>query len=179
MNSGKAKIFNQSFLEIALINFLVLITFYSLIVAIGPYAVDVLHLSTAVSGLLVGIVVIGSLVMRMMSGAILAKISTKTMMLIGAFVLIPTMVAYHFATSMIVLLLIRFIQGMMIGLIGTVTNTAVVFVVPAERRSEGISYFSLSTVIATAPSGSSMRAEASPAFSVATLLCPEPFCTTQ
>ena len=150
MNSGKAKIFNQSFLEIALINFLVLITFYSLIVAIGPYAVDVLHLSTAVSGLLVGIVVIGSLVMRMMSGAILAKISTKTMMLIGAFVLIPTMVAYHFATSMIVLLLIRFIQGMMIGLIGTVTNTAVVFVVPAERRSEGISYFSLSTVIATA-----------------------------
>lgn len=150
MNSGKAKIFNQSFLEIALINFLVLITFYSLIVEIGPYTVDVLHLSTAVSGLLVGIVVIGSLVMRMMSGAILAKISTKTMMLIGAFVLIPTMVAYHFATSMIVLLLIRFIQGMMIGLIGTVTNTAVVFVVPAERRSEGISYFSLSTVIATA-----------------------------
>lgn len=63
MNSGKTKIFNQSFLEIALINFLVLMTFYSLIVAVGPYAVDVLHLSTASSGLLVGIVVIGSLVM--------------------------------------------------------------------------------------------------------------------
>lgn len=51
---------------------------------------------------------------------------------------------------MISLLVLRFVQGMMIGLIGTVTNTAVVFVVPEERRSEGISYFSLSTVIATA-----------------------------
>ena len=150
MNSGKTKIFNRSFLEIALINFLVLMTFYSLIVAVGPYAVDVLHLSTASSGLLVGIVVIGSLVMRMMSGAVLARFLTKMMMMVGAFVLIPSMLAYHVATSMISLLVLRFVQGMMIRLIGTVTNTAVVFVVPEERRSEGISYFSSSTVIATA-----------------------------
>lgn len=150
MSSSNDKIFNQSFIKIALVNFLVLMTFYSLVVVMGPFATDVLHQSTAIGGLLVGIAVLGSLAMRMMSGAVLARMSTKSMIIVGTVVLIPSMIAYHFVSSLAILLLLRFIQGMMVGLIGTVTNTAVVFVIPEDRRSEGISYFSLSTVLATA-----------------------------
>ncbi|HEY4398928.1 MAG TPA: MFS transporter [Lactobacillaceae bacterium] len=144
------RIFSRTFLQIALINFLMLVGFYSLIVTIGPYAVNQLHASAAIGGLLVGMTVIGSLVARLFSSVIATKLQTKQMMLLGTIVLVPAMFLYHWATGIAVLLVLRFIQGLSVGLVGTVTNTAVVHLIPENRRSEGISYFSLSTVIATA-----------------------------
>ncbi|GFH40903.1 MFS transporter [Pseudolactococcus insecticola] len=144
------KIFNQSFLEIFLINFLVMITFYSLTVAIGPYAVDALGLSQAVGGLLVGITVIGSLFARLSSGILMEKLNTKQILFVGAGILLISLISYPLITSLSLLVIMRFVQGIAIGLIGTITNTAIVLVVPPDRKSEGISYFSLSTIIATA-----------------------------
>ncbi|GAX46985.1 MFS transporter [Pseudolactococcus reticulitermitis] len=144
------KIFNQSFLEIFIINLLVMMTFYSLTVAIGPYAVEELGLSQAVGGLLVGLTVIGSLFARLSSGMIMAKLDTKQILLLGGGILLVSLIAYPLVHSLTLLAVMRFIQGVAVGLIGTITNTAIVLVVPAKRKSEGISYFSLSTVIATA-----------------------------
>jgi MFS family permease len=64
--------------------------------------------------------------------------------------MIPTMAAYLIVPNIPILLLLRFINGISIGLIGTVTNTAVVLLFPIDRKAEGISYFSMSTILATA-----------------------------
>lgn len=146
----EVKIFNNSFLQIFMINFFVMMSFYSLTVIIGPYAVNELGKSQSVAGLLVGITVIGSLVARLLSGFFMEKLKTKHVLFFGAAILLISLVSYLFTTNLSILVLMRFIQGISIGLISTVTNTVVVLVIPAERKGEGISYFSLSTVTATA-----------------------------
>ena len=144
------KIFNQSFIQIFMINFFVMLSFYSLTVVIGPYAVNELGESQSVAGLLVGITVIGSLVARLLSGFVMQKLKTKSILFLGAAILLLSLISYVFAKELSLLVAMRFIQGLAIGLISTVTNTVVVLVIPVERKGEGISYFSLSTVIATA-----------------------------
>lgn len=144
------KIFNQSFIQIFMINFFVMLSFYSLTVVIGPYAVNELGQSQSVAGLLVGITVIGSLVARLLSGFFMEKLKTKYILFLGAAILLVSLISYVFAKEIGLLVAMRFIQGVAIGLISTVTNTVVVLVIPDERKGEGISYFSLSTVIATA-----------------------------
>lgn len=127
-----------------------MMSFYSLTVVIGPYAVERLGETQSVAGLLVGITVIGSLVARLLSGFFMAQLKTKHVLFLGAGILVISLVSYLFVTNLSILVMMRFIQGISIGLISTVTNTVVVLVIPSERRGEGISYFSLSTVIATA-----------------------------
>ncbi|QBO37508.1 MFS transporter [Periweissella cryptocerci] len=133
-----------------MINFASMLTFYSLMVSIGPYVVDTYHVSTAVSGIVVGITVIGSLISRMASGYLTTIFSSKKLLLVGMFLLVPALLLYEIQIGIGFLIAVRLIQGIAIGLVGTVTNTAVVFVIPKLRRSEGISYFSLSTIVATA-----------------------------
>lgn len=133
-----------------MINFTTMLTFYSLMVSIGPYVVDTYHVSTAVSGIVVGITVIGSLISRMASGYLTTVFSSKKLLMVGMLLLVPSLLLYEIQIGIGFLIAVRLIQGIAIGLVGTVTNTAVVFVIPKLRRSEGISYFSLSTVIATA-----------------------------
>ena len=42
----------------------------------------------------------------------------------------------------------RFISGVAIGIIGTVTGTIVAVIVPAQYHGRGIAYFSMSTALA-------------------------------
>ncbi|MDR0922359.1 MAG: MFS transporter [Lactobacillales bacterium] len=148
--STSHSIFTRDFFDIALVNFLVMLNFYSMLVTVGPYAVDTFHASSASAGLVAGITVIGSLLARLSSGYLTNKFETKHLLLFGLILMLPVMASYLVTPSVTVLLIIRFLNGIAIGLIGTVTNTAVILLFPPDRRSEGISYFSLSTILATA-----------------------------
>ncbi|MFL2019366.1 MFS transporter [Weissella hellenica] len=127
-----------------------MMTFYSLFVIIGPYAVNTYHVSTTMAGLITGMTIIGTMVARFGAGIVTAKFSAKSLTIISMIILVPTLLAYQYHGGIAVLLLIRFIQGLAVGLTGTVTNTAVVNVIPTTRRAEGIAYFSLATILGTA-----------------------------
>lgn len=127
-----------------------MMTFYSLFVIIGPYSVHTYHVSTTMAGLITGMTIIGTMVARFASGIMTAKFSAKTLTIISMIILVPILLAYQYQGGIIFLLLIRFIQGLAVGLTGTVTNTAVINVIPTVRRAEGIAYFSLATILGTA-----------------------------
>lgn len=150
MDVTSNRIFTKEFWQLALVNLASMLTFYSLMVSIGPFVVDTYHVSTALSGIVVGITVIGTLLSRMAAGYLTTIYSPKKLMIVGMLILVPSLLLYQIEIGVGMLILVRFIQGIAVGLIGTVTNTAVVFVVPKLRRGEGISYFSLSTIVATA-----------------------------
>ncbi|QBO36934.1 MFS transporter [Periweissella cryptocerci] len=150
MDVASNRIFTKEFWQLALVNLASMLTFYSLMVSIGPFVVDTYHVSTALSGIVVGVTVIGTLLSRMAAGYLTTIYSPKKLMIVGMLVLVPSLLLYQIEIGVGFLIAVRFIQGIAVGLIGTVTNTAVVFVVPKLRRSEGISYFSLSTIVATA-----------------------------
>ncbi|MDR1781791.1 MAG: MFS transporter [Bacilli bacterium] len=150
MINNSNKIFSKDFIQLFIINITSMLTFYSLMVSIVPYTVDEYHASTSMAGLVAGITVIGTLISRFISGYLISIILPKKILVFGMVFLIPVLLIYHLKFDIQYLLLVRFLQGLSVGLVGTVTNTIVVFIIPGSRRSEGISYFSMSTIIATA-----------------------------
>jgi len=146
----KEKIFTRDFWLIASVNLLVMTTYYSLMVTTAKFTTDQFHTSTSIAGLVIGITVIGILIARFSSGYLTQHFTTKKLLMTGTILLVPAMILYHFTTSLAILMAVRLLHGLAIGLISTVTNTAVVLLFPVERRGEGISYFSLSTVLGTA-----------------------------
>ncbi|MDY0407959.1 MFS transporter [Paracerasibacillus soli] len=61
-----------------------------------------------------------------------------------------TTVFYFFTDSLSLLLANRLLNGIGMGVASTATGTMVAQVIPSEKRGEGIGYFSMSTVLATA-----------------------------
>lgn len=149
-NSDSSSIFNATFIQLFIIQILSMMTFYSLFVIIGPYAVHTYHVSTTVAGLITGMTIIGTMVARFSAGIMTSKFSAKKLTILSMIILVPILLAYQYEGGIIYLLIIRFIQGLAVGLTGTVTNTAVINVIPLARRAEGIAYFSLATILGTA-----------------------------
>ncbi|WP_205597236.1 MFS transporter [Weissella paramesenteroides] len=149
-NSDSSSIFNATFIQLFIIQILSMMTFYSLFVIIGPYAVHTYHVSTTIAGLITGMTIIGTMVARFSAGIMTAKFSAKKLTILSMIILVPILLAYQYEGRIIYLLIIRFIQGLAVGLTGTVTNTAVINVIPLARRAEGIAYFSLATILGTA-----------------------------
>lgn len=150
MQEGKQKLFSKIFWQLFIINLSTTLNFYSLMVSIGPFAIKTYQVSLAMAGLVAGITVIGTLVARSFAGYLTTKFKPRQLMIIGMALMVPVLLAYLLPWGVGFLLFVRFWQGIAMGLVGTVTNTIVVYVVPESRRSEGISYFSLSTIVATA-----------------------------
>lgn len=140
----------RDFWLIAAVNLFVMTAYYSLMVTTAKFASDRFNATTSIAGLVAGITVIGILISRFSSGYLTQQFSTKTLLVVGACLLVPATIGYHFVTSIFFLLLVRLVHGLAIGLISTVTNTAVILLFPVSRKGEGISYFSLSTILGTA-----------------------------
>ncbi|OCG01525.1 MFS transporter [Gilliamella sp. wkB112] len=147
---SQTKLWSADFIVVAAINLLVLVSYYMLLVTIGNYVVDTFDASKSVAGLVTGTMVIGCLVGRFITGFFLEMIGCKKVLFVGIIGFIITMALYLTAFNLSSLIFIRFISGIFVGVIGTVTGTILVYIVPPNRRGEGISYFSLSTILATA-----------------------------
>lgn len=147
---SKESLFSRDFWLLAAVNLFVMISYYSLMVTIGPYALTKFHTATSISGLIVGVTVIGILIARFSSGWLTHHFDNKILMIVGGILLVPTTLLYQVLTGVGMLLIVRLFQGLAIGLISTVTNTAVVLLFPQNRTGEGIGFFSLSTILATA-----------------------------
>ncbi|MDF7667774.1 MFS transporter [Orbaceae bacterium ESL0727] len=148
--SGGATLWSRNFIVVSFINFFVLFIYYALLVTIGSYAMTTFQASYSMVGLVAGMMVIGCLVGRFLTGYLIEIIGCRKILFAGIFLFIISMSFYLLAANLTLLLWVRFISGISVGIIGTVTGTIVVYIVPYNRRGEGISYFSLSTIIATA-----------------------------
>ena len=146
----KESLFSRDFWLLASVNLFIMISYYSLMVTIGPYALKQFHAVTSISGLIVGVTVIGVLIARFSSGWLSHHFDNKVLMIAGGILLVPATLLYQVLTGVGMLLIVRLLQGLAIGLISTVTNTAVVLLFPKDRTGEGIGFFSLSTILATA-----------------------------
>lgn len=150
MEKMKEKLWTKEFITLSVINFLATIVFFLLMVTIAKYAVSEFNVSTSTAGLASSIFIIGSLFGRLGGGRFIGQLGSKKTLLYGLIGFLLTTLLY-FATFNITLLLIyRLLQGVAVGLVGTATGTIIAQILPANRRGEGIGYFSLSAILATA-----------------------------
>lgn len=144
------KLWTKDFIIVSSINFFLSLVFYLLIVIIGVYAVEEYHATASQAGLVTGIFVIGALIGRLFIGRSIDSIGMKKTMFIGLILYILTTSLYFIHAGIHFLLLNRFLHGIALGVASTAVGTIVARIIPAERKGEGIGYFSMSTTLATA-----------------------------
>ncbi|ALM57711.1 multidrug MFS transporter [Staphylococcus equorum] len=123
---------------------------YLLIVIIASYAKSEYNVSDSTAGLVTGLFIIGSLIGRFVTGKYVNKVGPKRILLIGLVFLLITQLLYFIEGSITLLMFTRLINGIATGITTTATGTIAAYVTPNDRKSEGISLFSLSLVIGAA-----------------------------
>ena len=144
------KLWTRSFTLLWVTNFLMAIGFYFLLPTLPLYAMNVLNASESQVGYIVGIYTLAALAIRPVAGYALDSFGRKPVYLwaLGFFTIL--MGTYYFATSLLYLLLVRFIHGLSWGVTTTGGGTIVADLVPPKRRGEGIGYFGLTMTLAMA-----------------------------
>lgn len=148
--SSPTALWTRNFILVSAVNFQLVLIFYLLVVVIVGYAVAELGATTAQAGLISGLFIVGTLVGRLLVGKVLEKIGRKTTLIIGLTGFFIFSVLYFLQLNVGMLLLVRFMHGLMMGLASTVLGTIIAQIIPAERRGEGIGYYSMSSTLGTA-----------------------------
>jgi len=123
---------------------------YLLLVTMASYAIDTYGASTGLAGLVASIFIIGVLFGRLYAGRQIGNSGAKKMLIIGISIFIILSFFYYLNLNIYFLIAVRFIQGIGVGFATTATGTIIAQVIPPSRNGEGIGYFSMSNVLATA-----------------------------
>lgn len=147
---NQEKLWTKEFIITSLINFLSTTVFYLLIVIVGVYAKEIYHASTSQAGLATGIFIIGTLIGRLFIGRSIETLGNKKTLFIGTLFFALSTLLYFIQLNIVLFLLVRFIHGVTMGIVGTATGTVIALIIPPKRKGEGIGYYSLSSTLATA-----------------------------
>ncbi len=143
-------IFTKNFVAISLINLIVMTAYYLLFVISSPYAAERFAVTPSTAGLVAGLMLIGCLIGRFFTGRIIALAGFRKVLFVSIAIYTVSLVLYLVAGNLAELMVVRFIGGVGVGAIGTVTGTLVTYIVPPHMHGRGINYFSLSTTLALA-----------------------------
>ncbi|MNE10275.1 major facilitator superfamily transporter [compost metagenome] len=144
------RLWTKNFISISVVNFVLMLSMYLLLVTIATYAAEKYGVSTSTAGLISGIFIIGSLIGRLYAGKQIAAVGNKKMLITGITIVVIMTAFYFIPGSIALLFFVRLVHGVGLGIATTSTGTIVSQVIPKSRNGEGIGYFSLSTVLATA-----------------------------
>ncbi len=150
METTRDRLWTKDFLIVSLINFTITLIFFLLMVTIAGYAVEHFGASTSTAGLVSSIFIIGTLFGRLGAGRIIGDWGSKKTLFCGLLLFMLSTMSYFFAVNLTLLMLNRLVQGIALGLASTATGTIIAQILPSNRRGEGIGYYSLSAILATA-----------------------------
>ncbi|KPU46290.1 bacillibactin exporter [Oxobacter pfennigii] len=102
------------------------------------------------AGLVVGIFTISSVIMRPIAGRLLDSYGRRGVYIIGLIVFLLCVMAYNWTSTILVLLVIRFIHGFGWGAASTSSSTIASDVIPKSRLGEGMGYYGLTSTLAMA-----------------------------
>lgn len=150
MEQTNKKLWTKEFITVSIINFTITLIFFLLMVTIAGYAVEHFNASASTAGFVSSIFIIGSLLGRLGGGNFISKHGSKKTLFIGLLFFVITTALYFVSLNLPLLMMTRLLQGMSLGLASTATGTIIAQILPPERRGEGIGYYSLSAILATA-----------------------------
>lgn len=147
---GKEKIWTKEFSGMTIINAFFTIIFFLFIVTMAPYAIEEYDVSLKTAGLVASIFVIGSLIGRALAGSLIARFGESKILSTSLVIFIVISSCYFFTYTIELLFVVRILQGLVAGIIGTATGSICVKVIPPSRRGEGIAYYSSGAVLGAA-----------------------------
>lgn len=150
MNGAKGKLWTKDFIVISLSTFFLTLVFYLYITSVTVYVQDHFRAPESLAGLASSIFTLGGVVARVFAGKYMELIGRKKMLYAGLICFVLATLLYFPDQHLYVFVLLRFLHGAAFGAAHAVLSTAVVDVMPRERRGEGVGYYFLSFTLATA-----------------------------
>jgi MFS family permease len=126
------------------------LVFYITMTTFAVYAQRTYHAGDSVAGLTASIFVLGSVLGRIFCGRLLERLGRKRLLLVANALFIAFAVLYLVPMPLSIFLAVRTAHGFTFGVVHSALSTIVVSYIPKARLGEGIGFFSLNFVIATA-----------------------------
>lgn len=146
MSNKKETLWSYNFIILSLINFFLTLLFLLLNSTMTDYVINKFSSTTSQAGFVVGIFIIGSLIGRIIIGQVN---HSKKLLRIGLIFFTLTTLLYYLNYGVNFLIISRFLNGITFGTVSTIIGTTVAVIIPPSRKGEGISYFAVSTALAT------------------------------
>lgn len=146
---SEPKIFSKDLLLVMLVGFLAG-TAITTQMGTLPLYVDYLGGSKGQSGMIVGILGISSLFCRIPVGNLLDRYGRKLILCTGLLVLVIDFMFLNLFHEIILLFILRFIQGLGMGIESTATSTLASDLIPKSRLTVGLGYFSIALTLPSA-----------------------------
>ncbi|MFC5711931.1 MFS transporter [Thalassorhabdus alkalitolerans] len=150
METSNPKLWSKDFILMSLITFFIALTYFLTITTIAGYAMEGFNATEGIAGLAASVFVIGVLIFRILTGKYIDIIGRKKLLFIALILAFFCTLLYFLAGHLNLLLFIRFLHGALVGIVLTVMQIAVIDIIPVKRQGEGISYYTLSFILATA-----------------------------
>lgn len=144
------KLYTANFWKLTIANLLMATAFYFLVSGLPVYFKDLLNLKDDMIGFLTGIATFSAVLIRPFVGYSLDTFGRKWIYLIAFLLFNMTFLAYPFAQTIALILIIRIAHGFIWGTLTVSNSTIVIDLIPANRRGEGIGVFGLSMTLAMA-----------------------------
>ncbi|MTJ92098.1 MAG: MFS transporter [Desulfovibrio sp.] len=145
-----AAICRGNFLVVTCINLLLMTDYYLIFVTGTAHVQKTFGVSLSVAGFSSGIMVIGCLAGRFVTGNQMSAIGGRLCLLAGLLLFAASIGALEFAHSLPLIFIQRFMAGFGVGVAGTATGAIVAYVVPVRFHGLGIGLFTMSAALALA-----------------------------
>lgn len=143
------KIWTRDFVLICFANLFIFLGFQMTLPTL-PLFVKELGGSDQLIGVIVGVFTFSALLFRPYAGQALETKGRRFVYMLGLGIFVLSVGTMGFITSILLLIIIRIIQGIGWGFSTTATGTIATDLIPPKRRGEGMGYFGLSGNIALA-----------------------------
>ncbi len=143
-------IFTRGFVIGTLVNLLLYINYYVLMVVMANYCMDTYAADLSTSGFAASIFIVGALVARFVSPAIIGALGRKRTLVLGTFMMTALSAAYLVNAGMVVLFAVRVLHGFFYGLAQTTVTSLTTESIPDAHKGEGIGYYMLSVTVGSA-----------------------------
>src|SRR3954464_6693990 len=122
---NKPKLWTKNFISISFSNLFLFLTFYILLVTLPSYALDELHSSSSMAGLMTTVFLISAIISRPLAGQWLEKAGHRKVLLASLIIFAGASLLYFFPKTIIGFLAIRLLHGIGFGMATTAVGAIV------------------------------------------------------
>ena len=148
--TAKEPMWTRNFVVAFAVNIFIFYNAHLFLSTMAVYAVTKFAVGDAAGGTSASIFVVAAMLIRPLTGPIMARFSIKKLFVFSLAVFVATPVLLWSAPNFGLLLVERFIHGLAFGLASTIISAVAVAGLPGTRLAEGTSWYSTSTLIGVA-----------------------------
>ncbi|HSB64839.1 MAG TPA: MFS transporter [Thermoanaerobaculia bacterium] len=147
--NGSERLFSRPFFLMCAFTFSVFLSLFQLLPT-APFRILELGGSTVAAGLFLGLLTYASALSAPFTGALADRFGRRRMLLVSSLVIAGFSTAYAFSKSWQLLVGLVFFHGFFWSGLLSASAAYITGLIPPERRAEGIGYWGMATVLATA-----------------------------